>query len=164
MTLTFFYYFKQFEEKPKIFLLTLVDRNSFFVPNSSTDPLSSLVFLERQRWGREEEGNPHPVGVLESTHSNTFNGPKQTVLAEGKWALERQWREKWGPRVVPPGGSCTSLWTWAVCVPCELGTLLHLPAHFPSSMMSITWPAQRLHERTGETRRHTVSICGRSDF
>lgn len=85
------------EKKRKCsFLLTLVD-HKFFVPNSYSDPLPSLAFLERQQGGSKKEGTKRLVGIteMEIIYSNTFNGPKkETMTAEDEGTLEGQWGDQ----------------------------------------------------------------------
>lgn len=84
----------------------------FFVPNSYTVPLPSLVFLERQR-GREEEGNAWLVGTPEIIYPNTFNVPKkETAVAKGKRTMEGLWKGKHGETKAPTSWGRTPLGTW----------------------------------------------------
>lgn len=123
------------EKKRKCsFLLILVD-HKFFVPNSYSEPLLSLIFLERQQGGIEKEGTKWLVGIIEIICSNTFNGPKkETMTAEGKGTLEGQWGEQrrrviiWKLELHDPGPGCVST--------VSLGTLLPLPAPFLPCVMS----------------------------
>ena len=117
------------------------DHNSFLFPILTLISFSHWCFGKAGEEERKKE--PHIRGSLESTPSVTFNGSKQTVSAEGKWALRRQ---QWEDRV--GGGSdlwesppITLLWAWvawAASLPYELGSWLHLPACFPTCVMSIT--------------------------
>ena len=85
----------------------MIAHNSFFVSNSYTAPLPSLVFLERQR-GREEEGNAYLVGTSEVISLSTFHVPKiEAAVANGEHTSGDLWKGKHGGTKAPTSSGCT---------------------------------------------------------